>query len=66
MMYFIFDMILLLIVGLICYISIVSIARLYMSIKYGNKLEEYRKRLLEDDDEATVLYEIHQKQPYKS
>lgn len=66
-MYFIFDMILLLIVGLICYISIVSIARLYMSIKYGNKLEEYRKRLLEDDaEEATVLYEIHQKQPYKS
>ena len=65
-MYFIFDMILLLIVGLICYISIMSIARLYMSIKYGNKLEEYRKRLLEDDEETIVLCQMHQKQPYKS
>lgn len=60
-MYFIFDMILLLIVGLICYISIISITRLYMSIKYGNKLEEYRKRLLEDDEETIVLCQMHQK-----
>lgn len=38
-----------------------------MSIKYGNKLEEYRKRLLEDDDEETIiLCQMHQKQPYKS
>lgn len=65
-MYFIFDMVLLLIVGLICYISIISITRLYMSIKYGNKLEEYRKRLLEDDEDTVVLYEMHSKQPYKS
>lgn len=66
-MYFIFDMILLLIVGLICYISIISITRLYMSIKYGNKLEEYRKRLLEDDDEDTIiLCQMQSKQPYKS
>jgi len=65
-MYFIFDMILLLIVGLICYISIISITRLYMSIKYGNKLEEYRKRLLEDDEETIVLCQMQSKQPYKS
>lgn len=65
-MYFIFDMILLLIVGLICYISIISITRLYMSIKYGNKLEEYRKRLLEDDEETIVLCQMQPKQPYKS
>ena len=37
-----------------------------MSIKYGNKLEEYRKRLLEDDAETIVLCQMHQKQPYKS
>jgi len=65
-MYFIFDMILLLIVGLICYISIISITRLYMSIKYGNKLEEYRKRLLEDDEETIILCQMQPKQPYKS
>lgn len=66
-MYFIFDMILLLIVGLICYTSIISITRLYMSIKYGNKLEEYRKKLLEDDeDESVILYSMQSKQPYKS
>ena len=65
-MYFIFDMILLLIVGLICYISIISITRLYMSIKYGNKLEEYRKRLLEDDEDTIILCQTHEKQPYKS
>nr|DAD61751.1 MAG TPA: hypothetical protein [Caudoviricetes sp.] len=65
-MYFIFDMILLLIVGLICYISIISITRLYMSIKYGNKLEEYRKRLLEDDEDTIILCQMQPKQPYKS
>ena len=65
-MYFIFDMILLLIVGLICYISIISITRLYISIKYGNKLEEYRKRLLEDDEDTIILYQMQPKQPYKS
>ena len=65
-MYFIFDMILLLIVGLICYISIISITRLYMSIKYGNKLEEYRKRLLEDDEDTIILCQMQSKQPYKS
>ena len=64
-MYFIFDMILLLIVGLICYISIMSIARLYLSIKYGNKLEEYRKQFLEDEDNV-ALHNAHAKQPYKS
>lgn len=38
-----------------------------MSIKYGNKLEEYRKRLLEDDDEETIiLCQMQPKQPYKS
>lgn len=65
-MYFIFDMILLLIVGLICYISIISITRLYMSIKYGNKLEEYRKRLLEDDEDTIIVCQMQPKQPYKS
>ena len=65
-MYFIFDMILLLIVGLICYVSIISVARLYLSIKYGNKLEEYRKKLWEEDDDTTVLHEMQAKQPYKS
>lgn len=65
-MYFIFDMILLLIVGLICYISIISITRLYMSIKYGNRLEEYRKRLLEDDEDTIILCQMYEKQPYKS
>ena len=64
-MYFIFDMILLLIVGLICYVSIISVARLYLSIKYGNKLEEYRKKLWEEDD-TIVLHEMQAKQPYKS
>lgn len=37
-----------------------------MSIKYGNKLEEYRKRLLEDDEETIVLCQMQPKQPYKS
>lgn len=37
-----------------------------MSIKYGNKLEEYRKRLLEDDEDTIILCQMHEKQPYKS
>lgn len=65
-MYFIFDMILLLIVGLICYAGIISVVRLYMSIKLNNKLEEYRKRLLEDDEDIVVLHRAEPKQPYKS
>ena len=37
-----------------------------MSIKYGNKLEEYRKRLLEDDEETIILCQMQPKQLYKS
>jgi len=37
-----------------------------MSIKYGNKLEEYRKKLWEEDDDTIVLHEMQAKQPYKS
>ena len=54
----IYDTIILLILFIIIYLSVISIYKFYISMKYYNELDEYRKRRLLDDH-RTVLENKH-------
>nr|DAN30636.1 MAG TPA: hypothetical protein [Caudoviricetes sp.] len=54
----IYDTIILLILFIIIYLSVISIYKFYISMKYYNELDEYRKRRLLDDH-RTVMENKH-------
>ena len=54
----IYDTIILLILFIIIYLSVISIYKFYISMKYYNELDEYRKRRLLDDH-TTLMENKH-------